>query len=147
MRGFLRKALATAGAIGVFTATGLALAPAASASSGGGCNEVYYFGGYANVSACISAINAAVYPDAYVQWENAYPFSSCHVTVDLLDNNTGAVVNSRTWSCGTGHPTQTHFGPFASAGQSGTKWRTHVIVTTDEGTEDAAYSPVETLTY
>jgi hypothetical protein len=138
VRSFLLRALAGVAAIGAFGATSLALAPAASASSGGGCGLDTYVQ-FGEVTACISANGAAVYPDGYVDW-NVVPPGSCHVDLQLLDGS-GHVVATRTWPCD-----RTHYGPFPWAGPSDTKWHSVLTVYTSWGAATAS-SNVEHLVY
>jgi hypothetical protein len=142
MRIFSRKKIAGAAAIAAFGAASFALAPAAHASSGGGCSSTA--AGWVTVTACISASGATVYPDGYAgSWGIAGIPSGCHVYVQLLDgsNNT---VQTRGWTCSS---SQTHYGPFAWVGPRGSNWRSIVTVSTTFSGSVAAVSPVEHLSY
>jgi hypothetical protein len=141
MRTFsLRKTAGAAAAIAALGAASLGLAPAASASSGGGCGATTS-GGYVNVTACISAKGAAVYPDGYANWVGiGSPPSSCSVTLELFDGS-GTMVASRNWACG-----QSHYGPFAWAGTSPSTWSSLLVVRSSYGTVYAS-SKIQVLSY
>lgn len=141
MRVFSRRKLAGVVVIAAFGAAGLALAPASNASSGGGCGQTTS-GGYVNVTACISASGATVYPDGYTQWVGiGSPPANCSVTLELFDDSSGAVVASRTWACG-----HSHYGPFAWVGPSPSTWSSLLVVNSSYGTVYAS-SKIETLSY
>jgi hypothetical protein len=115
----LRKALAGGALIAAFAVASFTLAPAASASSGGGCFYPSY-GSFAAVSACISASNETLLPDGYVTWNTNPPL--CSVLLQLVDI-AGNVVASNSYPCGW-----RHYGPLGFQGNNGTNYYSTLTV-------------------
>ncbi len=110
-----------------------ALAPAASAASGGGCTKGSA-GPAETVYSCISApAYAEVVGDAYV-YMNSVP-AGCTTIVEVYDVNSGKLVSSRTVACATSQ----HVVAPAAIGES--VYRTLVIVDGSVG----PWSPFEYL--
>ena len=143
MRMFSRRKIAAAAAIAVIGAASIALVPASNASSGGGCLTAS--GGYVNVTACISASGATVYPDGYTQWVGYQGFipSGCRVSLELYDSS-GTMVSSRSWACTT---SRTHWGPFAWSGSSPSTWNSVLVVSAPGWAPIYTPSKIQILSY
>jgi hypothetical protein len=138
MRSILRTMLAGATVMAALATAGLAAAPAASASTGGGCGPGTYVQ-FGDLTACISANHETVLPDGYVDW-NTIPPGACSVELQLLD--VAEIVQADySYPCGWHH-----YGPLGYQGRTATYWSSRLLVHTSWGTAEAD-SPLEYLSY
>ena len=138
MRSFLRKILAGTAVIAAFAGTSLAAAPAASASSGGGCAYQPTYASFATINACISAKNDTILPDGYVEWNSIPP--GCRVFLALVDWGLNAIT-SYTYPCGWHH-----YGPLGWSPDNGYYYFSFLAVDTGQGNA-SSYSQAEYFSY
>jgi len=126
--GFVSLAVIATAFTGTVVASGTA-----SASSGGGCDTQSISG--ESIKGCVSASGAYLEPDGYVL-QNAHCSS---VDVSLVDDTTGNVVLTTTYSCALGHK-----GPIAYRGTNGHTYHTMMdLVPTAGGYWVTSLSPNE----
>jgi hypothetical protein len=114
---------------------GVALASGpASASAGGGCGTEQ-----GNVEACLSANGNLVVPDAYVI---SSPSNCNFVVVQVIDDSTGAVIETERTTCSLGHK-----GPWSFAGANGHYYKVTAQMSTTNGGLFPSTSPTLKLAY